>query len=47
MNFDADAFISYAHMDNVELAEGQKKGWVANLHSSALAEGCFGTESLD
>jgi hypothetical protein len=31
MNFEADAFISYAHMDNVELAEGQK-GWVANLH---------------
>src|SRR5580658_959958 len=31
MNFDADAFISYAHMDNVELIEGQK-GWVANLH---------------
>lgn len=31
MNFDADAFISYAHMDNVELVEGQK-GWVANLH---------------
>ena len=31
MHFDADAFISYAHMDNVELIEGQK-GWVANLH---------------
>jgi hypothetical protein len=31
MNFEADAFISYAHMDNVELIEGQK-GWVANLH---------------
>jgi hypothetical protein len=31
MSFDADAFISYAHMDNVELIEGQK-GWVANLH---------------
>jgi hypothetical protein len=31
MTFEADAFISYAHMDNVELIEGQK-GWVANLH---------------
>jgi hypothetical protein len=31
MSFDADAFISYAHMDNVELIEG-RKGWVANLH---------------
>ncbi len=31
MNFDIDAFISYAHLDNVELVEGQK-GWVANLH---------------
>ena len=30
MNFEADAFISYAHLDNVELAEGHK-GWVANL----------------
>ena len=25
MSFDADAFISYAHMDNVELIEGCKK----------------------
>jgi hypothetical protein len=31
MNFEKDAFISYAHMDDVELMEG-RKGWVANLH---------------
>src|SRR6185295_20018894 len=31
MNFEGDAFISYAHLDNVELVEG-RKGWVANLH---------------
>jgi hypothetical protein len=31
MNFEGDAFISYAHMDNVELIEGHK-GWVSNLH---------------
>lgn len=31
MQFDGDAFISYAHLDNVELVEG-RKGWVANLH---------------
>jgi hypothetical protein len=31
MNFESDAFISYAHLDNVELIEGQK-GWVTNLH---------------
>lgn len=31
MHFDFDAFISYAHLDNVELVEG-RKGWVANLH---------------
>jgi len=31
MNFEGDAFISYAHIDNVELIEG-RKGWVANLH---------------
>jgi hypothetical protein len=31
MNFDGDAFISYAHLDNVELVEG-RKGWVANFH---------------
>ena len=29
--FEADAFISYAHLDNVALVEGHK-GWVANLH---------------
>src|SRR3954471_1834529 len=26
-----DAFISYAHLDNIELVEG-RKGWVANLY---------------
>ena len=31
MSFDGDAFISYAHLDNVELIEGGK-GWVTNLH---------------
>ena len=31
MNFQADAFISYAHLDNVELIEG-RRGWVSNLH---------------
>jgi TIR domain-containing protein len=31
MLFEEDAFISYAHLDNVELVEG-RKGWVANLH---------------
>src|ERR1700761_4052872 len=31
MNFEADAFISYAHVDNAELIEG-RRGWVANLH---------------
>ena len=31
MDFDSDAFISYAHLDNIELIEGQK-GWVSNLH---------------
>jgi hypothetical protein len=31
MHFDGDAFISYAHLDNLELIEG-RKGWVANLH---------------
>ena len=30
MNFDAHAFISYAHIDNAALVEGQA-GWVANL----------------
>lgn len=29
--FEGDAFISYAHLDNIELVEGHK-GWVANLH---------------
>ena len=31
MEFEGEAFISYAHLDNVELVEG-RKGWVANLH---------------
>lgn len=31
MTYDSDAFISYAHLDNVELIEG-RKGWVTNLH---------------
>ena len=31
MRFDGESFISYAHLDNVELIEG-RKGWVANLH---------------
>jgi hypothetical protein len=31
MYFEGDAFISYAHLDNVGLIEGSK-GWVTNLH---------------
>ncbi|HEX6495551.1 MAG TPA: hypothetical protein VF018_08715, partial [Acidobacteriaceae bacterium] len=31
MTFEYDVFISYAHLDNQELLEGQK-GWVANFH---------------
>jgi hypothetical protein len=31
IDFEGDAFISYAHLDDVELVEG-KKGWVACLH---------------
>src|SRR5581483_1846846 len=31
MNFEGDAFISYAHLDNLELIEG-RRGWVSNLH---------------
>jgi hypothetical protein len=31
MHYDGDAFISYAHLDNAELAVGHK-GWVENLH---------------
>jgi hypothetical protein len=30
MEFEGDAFISYAHLDNVGLSEG-RRGWVANL----------------
>ena len=31
MIFESDAFISYAHLDDIELIEGHK-GWVTNLH---------------
>ena len=31
MDFEGDAFISYAHLDDLELIEG-RKGWVANFH---------------
>jgi hypothetical protein len=31
MPFEGDAFISYAHLDDVALVEG-RKGWVSNLH---------------
>lgn len=31
MTFDSDAFISYAHLDNLPLIEGDK-GWVADFH---------------
>jgi hypothetical protein len=31
VEFESDAFISYAHIDNVGLSESHK-GWVANLH---------------
>jgi hypothetical protein len=30
MRYEGDAFISYAHLDNVELVEG-RKGWISNL----------------
>jgi hypothetical protein len=30
-DYEGDAFISYAHLDNLELVEG-RTGWVANLH---------------
>jgi hypothetical protein len=33
MRFDVDAFISYAHLDNLQLVEGDK-GWVADLHQA-------------
>ena len=33
MNFDLDAFISYAHLDNKSLMEGHP-GWITNLHSA-------------
>jgi hypothetical protein len=31
MNFDLDVFVSYAHLDDAALVEGEK-GWVAKLH---------------
>ncbi len=31
MKFDSDIFVSYAHIDDQALVEGQK-GWIANLH---------------
>ncbi len=31
VEFEGDAFISYAHLDNVELVPGHQ-GWIANLH---------------
>jgi len=31
MSFDCDAFISYAHIDNVSLVDGGM-GWISNLH---------------
>lgn len=31
MEFDSDVFVSYAHIDDQALVEGQK-GWIANLH---------------
>ncbi len=31
MDFEGDAFISYAHLGDLELVEG-RKGWVANFH---------------
>jgi hypothetical protein len=31
MGYSEHAFVSYAHLDNVELVEG-RKGWVTNLH---------------
>lgn len=33
MTFEKDIFISYAHIDNMALKEGEK-GWVANFHRS-------------
>ena len=33
MRFDVDAFISYAHLDNQQLVDGDK-GWVADLHQA-------------
>ena len=31
MEFENDVFVSYAHIDDQALVEGQK-GWIANLH---------------
>jgi len=33
MNFDQDAFINYAHIDNEPLTPGQK-GWVSQCHAT-------------
>ena len=44
--YDGDAFISYAHLDNVELDEGHG-GWVTNLHRAleARVAQLYGVES--
>lgn len=34
MIFETDVFISYAHIDNVPLMEGEKKGWISNFHET-------------
>jgi hypothetical protein len=33
MTFEMDIFISYAHIDNLSLKEGDK-GWIANFHKA-------------
>lgn len=35
MNFDLDAFISYAHMDNVGLIQGHQ-GWISNRRVTTI-----------
>src|SRR3954468_4591044 len=44
--YDGDAFISYAHLDNVELDEG-RGGWVTNLQRAleARVAQLYGAES--
>ena len=44
MEFAGDAFISYAHLDNVELVE-RCKGWIANFHRALEVDG-FSIEVL-